>query len=213
MLEDPVTTNNGRVLMKPSWPHWLDPVRHPTRKDGIVAWVILIHPWVVSLIMVGSHHHLGDGDWGIATGLSVGLPTVWIGWVAVRNANRPGDASAASSVDEERPTEDAEAMRVAGAVQVGEADSQRLAVHSALDALGVHDNMLVLLLSLAGGLTACLSARLAGADPAQAIFIGAGVAGGAMAIIILTLTITTQPPVPVSSQDRTRRQSSYQRFA
>ena len=76
---------------KPSvWRRWLDAARHPTRRDGAVLWALLLLPWVVALIQVRRHHHLDSGAVGIAVGLSVGLPTLWVTWAAYRDTRRSG---------------------------------------------------------------------------------------------------------------------------
>jgi hypothetical protein len=71
---------------------WLSVARHPTRRDGVIATALLVLPWVVVLVLVRRHHHLNIGGWTLVLTASVGLPTLWVAWVAVRNASRPGPA-------------------------------------------------------------------------------------------------------------------------
>ena len=52
--------------------------------------MLLLLPWAVALILVHRHHHLDSGAVGIATALSVGLPTLWVTWAAYRDAKQSG---------------------------------------------------------------------------------------------------------------------------
>jgi len=63
--------------------------RHPARRDGAVLWALLLLPWVVALILVRSrHHHLDVGAITIVFAVSLGLPTLWATWAALRVAQR-----------------------------------------------------------------------------------------------------------------------------
>ena len=61
---------------------WPDVARHPMRRDGLVAWVLLVLPWVVALVLVRRHHHLDAGAVGVLAAVSLGLPALWVTWAA-----------------------------------------------------------------------------------------------------------------------------------
>ena len=74
----------------PDWRGWLDAARHPARRDGAMLWVLLLLPWAFALILVRSHHHLDVGGITIVFAVSLGLPTLWAAWAALRVAERDG---------------------------------------------------------------------------------------------------------------------------
>jgi hypothetical protein len=71
-------------------PRWLDAARHPTRRDGVVLWALLLMPWIAALVLVRRYHHLDSGTVGTLAALSVGLPTLSLTWAAYRETRRPG---------------------------------------------------------------------------------------------------------------------------
>ena len=83
---------------RPARRRWLDAASHPTRRDGSLLWALLLLPWVVALILVRRHHHLDSGAVGIASALSIGLPTLWVTWAAFRDARRSGAADAGQGI-------------------------------------------------------------------------------------------------------------------
>ena len=76
----------------PDWRQWLAAARHPARKDGAVAVALFVLPWVIALALE-LLHRLGDTTVTILASASVGLPTVWLAWVPVRNADRTSTPS------------------------------------------------------------------------------------------------------------------------
>ena len=66
---------------------------HPTRRDGAIALVTFLLPWVAAVILVRRHHHLDGGAVGILVAVSLGLPTLWVAWAAYRGP-RHADTSA-----------------------------------------------------------------------------------------------------------------------
>jgi hypothetical protein len=79
---------------------WLSAARHPTRRDGIIASVLLLLPWAVALALVLRHRHLDTGAVGILATASLGLPALWLAWVGFRVASRSGpvDRGAGSGI-------------------------------------------------------------------------------------------------------------------
>src|SRR5690348_9884744 len=73
---------------RPDVRSWLGAVRHPARRDGAMLWVLLLLPWAIALIMVRRHHHLDVGAITIVFAVSLGLPTLWAAWAALRVAER-----------------------------------------------------------------------------------------------------------------------------
>jgi NACHT domain len=68
---------------------WLDAARHPTRRDGAILLALLLLPWIVAPILVlRPHHHLDDSAIAIVFAVSLGLPTLWATWAALRVAER-----------------------------------------------------------------------------------------------------------------------------
>jgi NACHT domain len=63
---------------------------HPTRRDGAIALVLFLLPWVAAVILVRRHHHLDGGTVGILVAVSLGLPTLWVTWAAYRGPRRSG---------------------------------------------------------------------------------------------------------------------------
>ena len=81
---------------RPDRRHLLDTARHPRRRDGAIAVVLLLLPWVVALFLGPRLRHL---DVGTAIALffglfavSLGLPTLWLMWTTYRGPKR-GDIS------------------------------------------------------------------------------------------------------------------------
>ena len=72
---------------------WLTTIRHPARKDGVIAVALLVLPWVAALGLKVLHH-LDATTVTILGSVSVGLPAVWLAWVPIRNASRSGTPSA-----------------------------------------------------------------------------------------------------------------------
>ena len=125
---------------RPDWRSWVAAARHPAPTDGVIAVALLVLPWVIVLALK-LLHHLNDTAVTILASASIGLPTVWLAWVPIRNANRSSAARSASSADAEGLAQDAEATRPTGAVQVSEADPRRLGVHAAISVPGVPDEV------------------------------------------------------------------------
>lgn len=73
-------------------------VAHPTRRDGAIAIVLLILPWVVALVLLRRHHHLDGGTVGILVAVSLGLPTLWVAWAAYRGPRRAGTTATSLSL-------------------------------------------------------------------------------------------------------------------
>jgi hypothetical protein len=59
-------------------------LRHPARRDGLIALTLLLLPVVVELALI----HRPHPDIGTMAALAVGLPVVWLTWVLVRDARR-----------------------------------------------------------------------------------------------------------------------------
>ena len=72
---------------RPDWRHWLDPVRHPTRKDGAIAWAILVLPWVIALALA-PRHYISTAAVGVLAAVSIPGAALWLVWVQVREARR-----------------------------------------------------------------------------------------------------------------------------
>src|SRR5689334_15129934 len=67
---------------------WLAGNRHPTRRDGAVAFGLLLLPWVGALMLARRHHHLDVGAVTVLVSLSLGLPVIWLAWATYREAIR-----------------------------------------------------------------------------------------------------------------------------
>ena len=89
-------TGGGR----PGRRRWLAAARHPTQRNGTVAFVLLLLPWAVALVQVLHHHHLDSGAVGIVVGLSVGLPALWLAWVGYLEASRSGSRASELSLEQ-----------------------------------------------------------------------------------------------------------------
>jgi hypothetical protein len=69
---------------------------HSTRRDGAIAIALLVLPWV--MVLGRSPHYLDVGTVGILAAVSLGLPTLWITWVAYRGlASRDASEQQANS--------------------------------------------------------------------------------------------------------------------
>src|SRR5215469_9218930 len=65
-----------------------DASRHPRRRDGAIAVVLLLLPWIVYLFLAPHLRHLDVGSKvAVAFGffaVSFGLPTLWLMWTTYR---------------------------------------------------------------------------------------------------------------------------------
>jgi hypothetical protein len=82
--------------------HLLAAVRHPARRDGVIALVLFVLPWA-ALILV-RRHHLDPGTtvavvFGLAA-VSIGLATLWVTWAAYREPERSGGLALAAVADQ-----------------------------------------------------------------------------------------------------------------
>ena len=77
---------------------WLSAARHPGRRDGVIAVVLLVLPWVLAWVLA-PHHHVDATAVTILVAVTIPLPTLWLTWVGIRNASRtgPADGEAASA--------------------------------------------------------------------------------------------------------------------
>jgi hypothetical protein len=66
---------------------WLAAARH--RRDGAIAVGLLVLPWVIALVLVPDHH-LDATAVTILAAVSIPMATLWLTWVAVRDAKRSG---------------------------------------------------------------------------------------------------------------------------
>jgi hypothetical protein len=83
---------------RPDVRDWLSAARHPGRRDGVIAVVLLGLPWVLAWVLA-PHHHFDATVAAILVAVSIPLPTLWLTWVGIRNASRtgPADGEAASA--------------------------------------------------------------------------------------------------------------------
>jgi NACHT domain len=89
---------------RPDRGHLLAAVGHPVRRDGAIALVLFLAPWVAVLFLVRGHQHLDTGTkvaviFGLAT-VSIGLPTLWVTWAGYRGPRPPADLSMAEVADQ-----------------------------------------------------------------------------------------------------------------
>jgi hypothetical protein len=71
---------------------WLAAARNPARRDGAVAIVLLLIPWILAWALV-SRHHLDATTVTILATVTIALPALWLTWAAFRNtAVRATDA-------------------------------------------------------------------------------------------------------------------------
>jgi hypothetical protein len=70
---------------------WLSAVRHPGRRDGVIAVVLLVVPWVL-LWVLAPRHHLDATAVAILAAVSIPLAGLWLAWAGVRNASGSGPA-------------------------------------------------------------------------------------------------------------------------
>ena len=87
---------------RPGRQHLLAAVRHPARRDGVIALVLFLLPWA-ALIPV-RRHHMDPGTmaaviFGLAA-VSIGLATLWMTWAAYRGPGRSGSLSLAEIADQ-----------------------------------------------------------------------------------------------------------------
>ena len=70
---------------------WLAAVRHPARRDGAIALLLLVLPWVLAWLLV-RHHHLdfatGAAVVAGAAAASAGFPVAWLTWAMYRDAKK-----------------------------------------------------------------------------------------------------------------------------
>ena len=76
--------------------HLLATARHPAQRDGVIALVLFLLPWVAALVLVRTHHHLDGGTVGILVAVSIGLPTLWVTWAAYRGPRTDASVSGVS---------------------------------------------------------------------------------------------------------------------
>ena len=83
---------------RPDVRDWLSAARHPGRRDGVIAVVLLVLPWVLGWVLA-PHHHLDATAVTTLVAVTIPLPTLWLTWVGIRNASRtgPADGEAASA--------------------------------------------------------------------------------------------------------------------
>jgi hypothetical protein len=72
---------------RPDGRHWLTAARHPTRRDGTVALLLLFLPGV-ALVLWSRHHRLDAAAVGILVSVALGLPVLWLTWAAYREAQK-----------------------------------------------------------------------------------------------------------------------------
>jgi hypothetical protein len=75
-------------------------VRHPSRRDGVIALALFLLPWVIVPFVVQLHHHLDGGMVAILVAVSLGLPTLWVTWAAYRGPKRPVGLNTTQAADE-----------------------------------------------------------------------------------------------------------------
>ncbi len=86
---------------RPDRRHLLAAVRHPARRDGVIALVLFVLPWVA--LAPTRRHHLDVGTQAVIFGLaamSIGLATLWLTWAALRVAQRDTGTAAGPSLVE-----------------------------------------------------------------------------------------------------------------
>lgn len=65
-----------------------------------MLWALLLMPWVVALVLVRRHHHLDIAAVTIFSAVSLGLPTLWATWAALRVAQHDTDKTTGPSLTE-----------------------------------------------------------------------------------------------------------------
>jgi hypothetical protein len=82
--------------------HLLAAMRHPVRRDGVIALVLFLLPWA-ALIPV-RRHHLDVGTMAAVifglVAVSIGLATLWLTWAAYRGPRRSGGPSLPEVADQ-----------------------------------------------------------------------------------------------------------------
>src|SRR5215471_13381815 len=71
---------------RPDRRSWLSVVRHPARRDGIMALALFLLPWLLALGLERRDHHLDGGTIAILVSVSLGLPVLWLTWALVRDS-------------------------------------------------------------------------------------------------------------------------------
>jgi hypothetical protein len=70
-------------------------VRHPARRDGVIALALFLLPWVALLLVL--RHHLDAGTMvaviSAVAAAGIGLSTLWLTWAALREARLSGSAA------------------------------------------------------------------------------------------------------------------------
>lgn len=69
--------------------HWRAIGRRPSRRDGAVALVLFLLPWVLAWGWIRRHHHLDSAALGILITVVLGLPALWLAWVTYRRSDAP----------------------------------------------------------------------------------------------------------------------------
>lgn len=70
-------------------PRWLSGVRHPARRDGLLALVLFVLPALVALALEHRDRHVDGGTIGVLVSASLGLPVLWLTWAVYRESRRP----------------------------------------------------------------------------------------------------------------------------
>ena len=78
----------------PSVRRWLSAARHPARRDGAIAAVLLVLPWALAWVLA-RHHRLDTTAVTIVVPATISLAALWLTWAAFRNASRPSADSGA----------------------------------------------------------------------------------------------------------------------
>lgn len=82
--------------------HLIAAVRHPVRRDGVIALALFMLPWTA--LILARHHHLDIGTmlaviFGLAA-VGISLQTLWVTWAGYRDARQPSSLSMAEVADQ-----------------------------------------------------------------------------------------------------------------
>src|SRR5215470_20186603 len=77
---------------RPDRRSWLSVVRHPARRDGIMALALFLLPWLLALGLERRDHHLDGGTIAILVSVSLGLPVLWLTWALARDSRADHEA-------------------------------------------------------------------------------------------------------------------------
>jgi hypothetical protein len=87
---------------RPGRRHLLAAARHPARRDGVIALLLFVLPWVALLVV--RRHHLDVGTVvaviSALAAASIGLSTLWLTWAALREAKRSGSRVSGLNLDQ-----------------------------------------------------------------------------------------------------------------